>query len=96
MQVHVMGIAWYRESDYPEILRIMADRHLLPPTHREWKQKAERLEREQTGKGVRVVRAVIDPKTFPAWCAAAGLDIDAKARMEFANREAYRIATSGH
>jgi hypothetical protein len=92
MQVQVVGIAWYRPDDYREILRIMADRHLLPATYDEWKQQAEGLERQQLGKGVRVVRAVIDPQTFPAWCRRNGLNVDAQARMRFANEEAYRAA----
>ncbi|WP_246687285.1 hypothetical protein [Mesorhizobium sp. B2-5-9] len=91
MQVQIMGIAWYREHDYPEILRIMADAHVLPMSYREWEQKAERLERETSSRGVRAVRAIIDPKAFPSWCQLRGLKVDANARMQFANAEAYRI-----
>ncbi len=91
MQVQLMGIPWYREGDYAEILRIMADKHVLPLTHREWQQRAESLERKMQGQGVRVVRAVVDPKTFPAWCRRNGLNVDAQGRMAFANAEAYRV-----
>lgn len=94
MQVQITGIAWYRKDDYPQILRIMADADVLPPSHRDWQKKAERLESEIAAKGVRVVRAIIDPQTFPGWCAARGLNVDAKARMEFANMEAYRQGRS--
>lgn len=92
MQVQLLGIAWYREADYPEILEVMVDAHVLPASHGEWQKLAESLERERQRHGMRVVRAVIDPKTFAPWCRQRGLDVDAKARMAFANAEACRVA----
>lgn len=91
MQARIAGIAWYREDDYPSVLRIMADGHLLPRTHREWQEKAERAEATAKAQGIRVVRAIIDPQEFPAWCRRHGLNVDAKGRTEFANAEAYRL-----
>lgn len=89
MRVQILGIGWYREGDYPEILRIMDDAHVLPHTHREWRQQAERLECEYVRKGIYVVRAMIDPKMFPQWCRLRGLNVDAEARVAFANEEAF-------
>ena len=90
MKISIMGIPWYAEHDYPSIRDIMTDSNLLPATYNQWKQKAERLESETKAKGVIVVRAAVDPKTFPAWCAIRGLNVDAKARMTFANEQAYK------
>lgn len=94
MDVLAIGFAWYEEADYPEIRRIMADGELLPVSYRQWLQKAEYGESEQIKAGHRVVRAVIDPKTFPAWCKARGLNVDSKGRTAFANNEAYRQGRS--
>ncbi|GAA5655776.1 hypothetical protein Brsp06_02142 [Brucella sp. NBRC 13694] len=90
MKISIMGIPWYAEGDYAAILRTMSDGNLLPSTYQQWKQKAERLESETKAKGITVVRAIIDPKTFPAWCAIRGLKVDAQARMSFANEQAYK------
>lgn len=84
-QKSVIGMAWYRAEDYDAIFRIMSDSHKLPDTFDEWLLKADNGEKELTASGHIVVRAVIDPKTFPDWCRSLNLNVDAKARMHFAN-----------
>ncbi|WP_347311390.1 hypothetical protein [Defluviimonas sp. SAOS-178_SWC] len=84
----VVGISWFEQADYAAARAIMTD-DVLPASHDLWLQKARKSEREAQEMGYRTVRAVIDPKTFPAWCAENGFpDIDAKARMAFANHHA--------
>ena len=90
MKVSIVGIPWYRESDYPEILRIMADAKLLPTTFRDWQKNAQGVEKQVTGKGLACVRAIFDPKTFGGWCAGRGLKLDANSRIAFANEVAYQ------
>lgn len=86
----VVGISWFEATDYAAALTIMTD-DVLPPTHDLWLQRARKAEREAQEMGYRTFRAVIDPKTFPAWCRQNGFaDIDAKARMAFANDYATR------
>ncbi len=83
--VRAIGIPWYRADDYPRVLAIMKDAHLLLRTHREWQQKAERVERQHQAMGGIVYRAVIDPDQFPGCCAVRGLDVDAQARKRYAS-----------
>jgi hypothetical protein len=89
MKIQALGIPWYRREDYARILAVMTDANLLPRTHEQWLRKAEDVERRCKGQGMTVVRAVIDPDTFPDWCRTRGLNVDAKARTEFANEHAY-------
>jgi hypothetical protein len=89
-----IGISWFNESDYPEVLRIMVDAHVLPRTFRDWQEKATKQFSQLEAEGFKVFRAVIDPKSFPGWCAMRGLDIDAKARTRFASEYAARQITS--
>jgi hypothetical protein len=64
---------------------IMADADRLPKTFASWLEKADRAEREFKRRGD-VVRAIIDPDNFPAWCQSRGLKrLDAQARTLFAN-----------
>jgi hypothetical protein len=79
-----MGIAWFNREDYPRILAIMADSHVLPTTYEAWFYRAERAERDAKRSGITVVRAIIDPAAFVAWCTREGLNVDANARMTFA------------
>jgi uncharacterized membrane protein len=84
-KVRAAGISWYRREDYPRILEIMEDAHVLPDTFDDWRKKAGGQESEWKSRGVVIVRAIIDPDTFPAWCRKEGLNVDAKARTAFAS-----------
>lgn len=84
-QKSVIGITWYRAEDYDAILRIMSDSHQFPDRFDVWLAKAEAFEKDRASHGYVVVRAVIDPKTFTDWCRSRNLNVDAKARMHFAN-----------
>jgi hypothetical protein len=37
-----------------------------------------------TLEGFNIVKVYIDPETFPAWCKKNGLEMDAKARAQYA------------
>jgi uncharacterized membrane protein len=84
-RIRAAGISWYHKEDYPRILKMMIDSHVLPSTYSEWKKKAEGQERKWQADGVTVFRAIIDPDEFPAWCKAHGLNVDAKGRTAFAS-----------
>lgn len=87
--VAAYGIAWYNKAQYAQALGIMHDAHLLPRTYAEWFKIACQRERDIKSAGHRVVRAIIDPQTFPVWCALRNFTrIDANARIAFANEQA--------
>ena len=90
------GMVWYKPEHYSAIIRIMADGNQLPRTFHEWRMKAETGEKKRRRLGEIVVRAFIDPETFPDWCLARGLNVDAKARVTFANEIAEETAIRNH
>jgi hypothetical protein len=93
-KVHLLGISWYEAADYAAARAIMTD-DVLPATFAEWLQKASGGERSMQEQGFRTIRAVIDPRTFPGWCARNGFaKIDAKARTAFAAEYAARQVRS--
>lgn len=83
--IDAFGFAWYHLEDYDAIRRVMADGHQFPATFSEWRMKAETGEKKFRREGKVVVRVFIDPETFPDWCRARGLNIDAHARMLYAS-----------
>jgi hypothetical protein len=89
-QIRSLGIGWYSREDYPRILQIMEDAHVLPPTYEVWCEKAEGLESRAKALGASVVRAIIEPEEFVAWCASRGMKVDAKARTAFGSEFSYR------
>lgn len=84
-QVKYVGFPWYRKKNYKRLMKIFADSHLLHDSYEEWLDAAEKAFQSLVGQGLVVEKVDIDPVTFPAWCKARGLDIDSKARVEFAN-----------
>lgn len=92
LPIRATGIPWYYRQDYPRILEIMVDAADLPRTYDQWRQRAEKLQREIERLGGVAVPAVIDPGTFPDWCRARGLNIDAEGREAFAVDAAYQKA----
>lgn len=94
--VTIVGMAWYKAEHYDAIRRVMADGHKLPATFHEWRMKAEAGEKLQRRAGQIVVRAFIDPETFPGWCGARGLNVDAQARMQYAASIANETVMRSH
>jgi hypothetical protein len=92
LQAQIIGIPWYGAQNYAACRAVMADKDVLPVTYYEWRKKADRLVKELERSGKRIVHADIDAEQFPVWCRARGLNVDAKARMEFANDAAARVA----
>jgi hypothetical protein len=78
-----VGFAWYQREDYPRIREIMVDRDKMHDTYDEWLADFERGELALVLEGHKVVRIVIDPREFPAWCLARGLSPSADARSRF-------------
>lgn len=96
MKVSAVGIPWYTEQNYPRILEVMEDAHLLPSTYAEWRERAEAVHRDLERQRVIVYRVDIDPDSFAAWCRARGLNVDASGRSEFANQHAAFMARQKH
>lgn len=89
--VAAIGMVWYREADYDALMKIFIDSSKLHRSFLQWQDAAEQGRKRYVREGHVVVKAYIDPKTFPAWCEANGCKLDASGRTQFANQEAYRI-----
>ncbi|SMG01052.1 hypothetical protein [Burkholderia singularis] len=90
----LIGVAWFNEADYNDLLIIFKGQ--LQPTFQEWKRGAVNRVKEIERQGFAVVKVNIDPKTFPAWCAARRLEVDARARQIFAMEGAERRRRAPH
>ena len=63
---------------------LFKDGHKLPLTYEDWEQQVYEIIDQAKIQEIVVIKAYIDPKTFPNWCRARDLNIDAKARERFA------------
>lgn len=84
-EISAAGIPWYRREDWDALKRIFVDPDDLHDTFDEWRKAAGNLESNLRRDGHVVERAYIDPETFPDWCRSRGLNIDARARSQFAS-----------
>lgn len=92
MDVLFLGLPWYRESDYPAIVELFRnDGRRMPATYGEWLKKAIAAQKANEIPGRKVIRAYIDPKIFPAWCALNHRDVDARARLAWAGMVAAEV-----
>lgn len=92
-QIQAVGMAWYKRENFGRLMAAFEDRDKLHRSFDEWLRDAEAGRKAQEAKGIRVVCVDIDPDTFPAWCAASGLGINAEARMKYASLIAYKVLT---
>lgn len=94
--ISIIGMVWYQAEDYDAIRNVMADGDKLPATFHEWRMAAETGEKKLRRDGHTVVRALVQPEAFADWCRSRGLNVDAQARMDFANLIAKEHQRSRH
>lgn len=93
LPIRAVGIPWYRREDYARVRKLFKDGDQFPATFDHWLKAAEKTKQVYEADGYIVLKAYIDPSTFPVWCKTRGLDIDANARTEFGSwfaAQAYR------
>jgi hypothetical protein len=73
---------------------MFTDSNKLAGTFESWIKSAQTGFDKLTSAGHVVIKAHIDPDTFPEWCRVHGLEMNADARMAFGNEcaaEHYRL-----
>jgi hypothetical protein len=79
----VVGVYWIKEEDYSAVLRIFEDGNRMPRSFAEWLKIAEEMERGLKAYGHVVMRVLIDPNTFPDWCASHDTRPNGQGRKRF-------------
>ena len=87
-----LGLIWFELQDYQKARSLMKDGELFPPSYEVWRETARvaQVILERQGVAVRPVR--LEPNAFLAFCEQEGLEPDADARNDYANRHALRNA----
>jgi hypothetical protein len=78
-----MGVAWYRESDWPRVKELFVDAEELHETYAEWLESAESVVRHLEQHGVAVSRYPMDLDHFVGWCVVRDYSLDSEARSEY-------------
>jgi hypothetical protein len=81
-----VGISWYRRDTYQRCLNVFHDADSLPASFDDWLRRAEEVERQILGKGMKCLRVEIDLDLFLAWCLEQKFaKVDVHARTAFCN-----------
>lgn len=88
MRVRVLGMVWYRQEDFDRLKAMFSDGSKIGPTFDDWLDSAQKGYEKLTADGNVVVKAYIDPESFPQWCAEHGKELDARGRSAYANERA--------
>jgi len=81
--VGVVGVAWYREADWPRIKELFSDADQLHDSYAEWLKFAEGSVRRLRRSRVTVEPYTIDLDDFLGWCLVHGRPRDANARTAY-------------
>lgn len=73
------GIAWLTPETHARLGEIMVEPSGIPWSYERWREKAETQERHWKRRNQLVVRIVLDPEAFAAWCAGKGLQPNGEA-----------------
>jgi hypothetical protein len=52
LPIRAIGISWFREEDYPTLLRLFTDANKMPHTWKEWLEGAEKMGKQVNAQGV--------------------------------------------
>lgn len=80
-----VAIAWYHRQDYDLIRHAMDDGDVLPEDYDTWLRRVEAIVRIETSRGSVVLKALILPGPFVAWCRATNQRPDVAARTGHVN-----------
>jgi hypothetical protein len=51
LPIRAIGVSWFREEDYPTLLRIFKDANKMPRAWKEWLEGAEKMEKQVKAQG---------------------------------------------
>jgi hypothetical protein len=71
----VLGVAWYREADWPRIKELFPDAADLHDTYAEWLKDAEASVKRLTRPGATVEPVMVNIDDFLGWCMVHGLNM---------------------
>jgi len=78
-----IGLAWFREQDYPALLAIFEDADKMHRTWEDWVKSAEETEQRLEATGQIIDRVYIYPKSFPGWCAQERVGVNREGRHKY-------------
>lgn len=83
MKVNEILIGVVPETKYSRFLQVVTDPEGYPSTYAEYKVRLEVILKRAKGTGAAVLEVEVDPDELASFCAAEGLEVDAKGRNSY-------------
>lgn len=83
----VVGVAWFRCDEWPQLLSLAADSECLERTHDEWLATAEQTFERLKATGVELIKVDVSVSELLEWCQKNNRPQDAAARATFAGEK---------
>lgn len=87
MDDKVIGIAWYRELQWPLLKQLADDPEIIEDTYAEWLKVAEESLATLENEGLTVVKIDIDLPELVEWCKQQNQPNDSGARASFVSQK---------
>jgi hypothetical protein len=90
-----IGVTWYTdEKAWSEMKAAASDPELFEPTFAEWEAMASEAFAKLKESGISVVKYMVLPSEFLAWCRVQGKESNAASRSEFVARKIHAPASN--
>jgi hypothetical protein len=90
----VVGMAWYRPEEWPELLAASVDRDALEETHAEWLAGAENAFLDLVAQGVSVKKVDVSVDDLVDWCRKNDRPVNGKSRAAYTTFKLSQTAES--
>jgi len=81
-------VAWFEVDQWEKIRDVSTDSSRLESTYDEWRSNIEKTIQEMNSGGLVIHKVPVDVHELVSWCKSKDIQIDGKARSEFA---AYKL-----
>ena len=82
-KTQIIGVAWFRQNQWQELLKYCEDRENLEATYEIWKEGAEKAIKDLRSRGVTIHAVDFDLGEFMKWCREQTKLLNAESRAEF-------------
>lgn len=79
-----IAVPYFESAEYEKLLRVAADRALLPPTYVQFVERVERHIETVLRWRYQIERVNVHVGTLVRWCRARGLPVSGAARQRYA------------
>lgn len=85
LSVSVVTLIWYNgREDFDRMVEVLGSNGNLPRSYEAWLRAAEKGEQKIRNSGMRIVRVVVNPNAFAAWCVTRVCDVNHKSLQNYA------------